>query len=98
MPYLNPNWALDFLPVQFKFDDIASLDLQPVRHLGTNEHSIVPSKLGHRLGKFLQPADVGELSVVDAGVAADVELDRAGIVSPRSRIYARPRRDESRRE
>ena len=75
MAGLNPDRAGDFLPVQLEFDHVFDFDLQPLRHLGTDEHGVVPGELGHRLGQFLQPAVVGELSVVDGGIAADVELD-----------------------
>src|ERR1700722_18840868 len=75
MPRLNPNCAGDFLSVQLKLDDIFGLDAQPVCHTGTNEHGVVPGKLSHRLWQFLQPAVVGELSVVDSRVAPNVEFD-----------------------
>ncbi len=75
MAGLNPDRAGDFLAVQFEFDHVFNFDLQALRHLGADEDGIVPDQLGHRLGQFLEPAVVGELSVVDGGVTADVELD-----------------------
>ncbi len=78
MACLNPYRAGDFLAVQLQFDNVFTFDLQALRHLGADEHGIVPGELGHRLGQFLQPAVVGELSVVDGGIAADVELDGVG--------------------
>jgi hypothetical protein len=50
MSGLNPDGAGDFLAIQFQLDDVFSFDLQPLRHLGTDEHGIVPGELGHRLG------------------------------------------------
>src|SRR5580704_3125509 len=85
MAGLNPNRAPNFLAIQFQLDNVIDLNLQPLRHLGTDEHGVVPSELGHRLGQFLQPAVVGELPVVDGGIAADVELD----LSLTYRIYRR---------
>src|SRR5258707_8834491 len=79
MAGLNPDRAGDFLSVQFEFDNVFDFDLEALRHLGADEHGVVPSELGHRLGEFLQPAVVGELSVVNGGVATDVELDGAGV-------------------
>ena len=79
MSGLNPDGAGDFLTVQFKFDDVFGFDVQALGHRGTDLDGVVPRELVHRLGKFLQPAVVGELSVVDGGVAADVELDGVGI-------------------
>jgi hypothetical protein len=75
MSCLNPDWAVNFFSVQLKFDDIFGLDLQALRHLGADEDSVVPGQFRHWLGQFLQPPVVGELSVVDGGVAAEVELD-----------------------
>src|SRR5580704_9844422 len=79
MAGLNPDGAGDFFAVQFKLDHVFRGNLQPVGHLGADQDRVVPGELGHRLGQFLQPAVVGKLSVVDGGVAADVELDRVGI-------------------
>ena len=84
MSGLNPDRAGDFLAVQFEFDNVFDFDLQPLRHLGTDEDGVVPGELGHRLGQFLQPAVVGELSVVDGGIAAEVELDGAGVSNARA--------------
>src|SRR5581483_3475999 len=69
MSGLNPYGAFEFPAVQFEFDNIFRGELQTVGHLGTNEDRVVPSELRHRLGKFLQPAVVGELAVVDRGIA-----------------------------
>ena len=79
MSGLNPDGACDFLAVQFEFDNVFRCELQALRHFGTDLHGVVPGELGHRLGKFLQPAVVGELSIPDGGVAADVELDGVGV-------------------
>src|ERR1700733_2000138 len=86
MAGLNPDWARDFLSVhaisgQSQFDNVFHSDLQPLRHLRADEHGIVPDELVHRLGQFLQPAVVGELTIVDGGVGADVELDGAKVVA-----------------
>src|SRR5581483_2971240 len=40
-------------------------------------HGIVPSELRHRLGQFLQPAVVGEATVVNRWIAAEVDFDCA---------------------
>ena len=66
---------MTFLPFSSKFDDVFGGDAEALRHLGADLDGVVPGELVHRLGEFLQPAVVGELSVVDGGVAADVELD-----------------------
>src|SRR5271168_2405949 len=87
MSGLNPDWAGDLLSIQFQFDNVFHFNLEPLGHLGTDEHGVVPGELGHRLGQFLQPAVVGELSVVDRGIAADVEFDGVGRGIPIS--YAR---------
>src|SRR6202140_4585002 len=79
MSGLNPDGAGDFFAVEFKLDYIFGFDAQALRHRGTDLDSVVPSELVHRLGEFLEPAVVGELSVVDGGIAADVELDGVGI-------------------
>ena len=79
MSGLNPDGAGDFLAVEFEFDDVFGGDVEALRHRGTDLDGVVPGELVHRLGEFLQPAVVGELSVVDGGVAADVELDGVGV-------------------
>ncbi len=79
MPDLHPNRARNFFAVEFEFDYVDGFYAQAVGHLGTHEHGIVPGELRHRLGQFLQPAVVGELAVVDGGVATDVEFDGVGI-------------------
>ena len=79
MADLNPDRAGDLLAVQFEFDHVFGFDPQALRHRGTDQHGVVPGELVHRLGQFLQPAVVGELSVVDGGIAADVELDGVGV-------------------
>ena len=92
---LNPDGAGDFLAVQFEFDHVFGGDVETLRHRGTDLDGVIPGELVHRLGEFLQPAVVGELSVVDGGVAADVELDGVGVNrgkrrDPRRRIlYSR---------
>ena len=90
MACLNPNRAGDLLAVQLKLDHVFGLDPEPLRHLGTDEHGIVPGELGHRLGELLKPAVVGELAIVDGGIAAEVELDKvqAQIVIRRFRELA----------
>src|SRR5580698_9936924 len=79
MPGLNPDSALSFLPVEFEFDYVIHGEVEALGHLGADLDGIVPGELRHRLGEFLEPAVVGELSVVDGGVAADVELDGGGV-------------------
>src|SRR5580658_6460944 len=79
MPGLNPDSALSFLPVEFEFDYVIHGEVKTLGHLGADLDGIVPGELRHRLGEFLEPAVVGELSVVDGGVAADVELDGGGV-------------------
>ena len=79
MAGLNPDRAFDLFAIQLKLDDVFGADAKALGHLRADEHGIVPSELVHRLGQFLQPAVVGELSVVDGGVAADVELDGVGV-------------------
>src|SRR5580704_5747393 len=75
MSCLNPDGSGDFLTVQFELDDVFGRDAETLRHRGAHLDGVVPSELRHRLGKFLQPAVVGELPVVDGRVASDVELD-----------------------
>ena len=79
MSGLDPDCALAFLAVQFEFDNVFRGELQALRHFGTDLHGVVPGELGHRLGKFLKPAVVRELSIPDGGVAANVELDGVGV-------------------
>ena len=79
MPDLHPDRTRDFFAVEFEFDHVDGLYAQAVGHLGTHEHGVVPGELVHRLGQFLQPAVVGKLSVVDGGIATDVELDGVGV-------------------
>src|SRR5947209_60487 len=79
MSGLNPDWAGNFLSVQLEFDDVLAGDLQALGHFGAEEDGVVPGELRHWLGKFLEPAVVGELSVVDGGIAAEVELDGGGV-------------------
>ena len=79
MSGLNPDGAGDFFAVEFELDHVFDFDLETLRHLWADEDGVVPGELGHRLGQFLEPAVVGELAVVDGGVAADVELDSVGI-------------------
>src|SRR5581483_8961932 len=67
--------AFHFLAVQLKFYDIFRGEMQAAGHLWAYLHRVVPGQLRHRLRKLLQPAVVGELSVPDGGIAADVELD-----------------------
>ena len=81
MARLNPYRAGNFLSVQLKLDDVFRFDLHPLRHFGADEHGVVPGELGHRLGQLLQPAVVGELAVVDGGIAANVEFERAALAS-----------------
>src|SRR5580698_4476716 len=79
MAGLNPDGAGDFFAVQFEFDYVFGGDVETLRHLGADLDGVVPGELRHRLGEFLEPAVVGELSVVDGGVATDVELDGGGV-------------------
>ena len=84
---------MSFLPLQFEFDHVFRGDVEALGHLGADEDGVVPGELGHRLGEFLQPAVVGELSVVDGGVAADVELDGVGIGFRQVADFGRDRRE-----
>ena len=79
MSGLNPDGALNLFAVQFEFDYVHRHDVETLGHLGADEHGVVPGELRHRFGEFLQPSVVGELSVVDGGIAADVELDGVGV-------------------
>src|SRR5204862_7577325 len=64
-----------------KVDDIVAADAESRRRRRAHESGVVPSQLGDRLGKFLQPAVVGETPVVDAGVGEKRELDRGAALA-----------------
>ncbi len=57
-------------------DDVFILDREARRRARTEECRIAPGQLGEGLGELLQPAVVGETSVVDAGVRQEAELER----------------------
>src|SRR5712691_8812785 len=75
MAGLNPDRQLKRFSVQLELDHVSALHADALGHLGTQLQRIVPGHLAHRFGQFLQPAIVGKLAVVDAGVAAEVDLD-----------------------
>ena len=77
MTGLPPHGKLNPLPVRLHADHVLVFHLQAFSHLGRHQQRIVPSHLRHWLGKFLQPGVVGELAVVDAGIAAEVQLNAA---------------------
>ena len=74
-PACTQTGAVTFLPLSSS--STMSSVLIPMRSAmaGTHQDRIVPGELVHRLGQFLQPAVVGELAVVDGGIAAEVDLD-----------------------
>ena len=79
MSGLNPGCAADLHSIQFELKNIFGDDLHALGHLRAEADNVVPRKLVERLREFLQPAVVGELSVVDSGITADVELDGVGV-------------------
>ncbi len=52
----------------------AGLDAELRGEAGRDEDGVVPGDLGHRLGAFLEPAVVGEASVVDRRIGAKDEF------------------------
>ena len=74
MARLNPDWAFDFLSVEFELRDVFEIQLQPLGHRRADHDGIVPSQLGKRLRKFLQPAVIRETPVIDGGIAAEVDF------------------------
>ena len=74
-PACTQTGRSSYLPFSSTRDHVLVLDLQPLGHLRRHEQRIVPGHLGHRLGKFLQPAVVGEAAVVDGRIAAEVDFD-----------------------
>ena len=79
MADLDPDRSGHLLAVEFEFDQVFGFDLHALGHGRTHQHRVVPGELVHRLGQFLQPAVVGELSVVDGGIAAEVDFDGLGV-------------------
>ena len=74
MPRLHPNRAFNFFAVERNFNHVFDFEIFVLRRLGTDEYSVVPGELVHRLGQFLQPAVIRETAIVDGGVAAEIEL------------------------
>ena len=79
MTCLNPNWQLKRFPIELDLHHVSAFHGQSIGHLGRHLQRIVPGHLAERRGKFLQPAVVGELAVVNAGIATEVQLDSAVI-------------------
>src|SRR5215469_4144486 len=83
MARLDPNGAIHLASVQFDGDDLHDMDAFALGHLRAHKDGVIPNQLRHGLGQFLQPAIIGEAAVVDAGVAAEIDVDR--IVDRRGR-------------
>ncbi len=79
MANLDPDRSGHLLAIEFKFDQVFGFNPHAVGHSRTHQHRVVPGELVHRLGQFLQPAVVGKLSVVDGGIAAEVDFDGLGV-------------------
>ncbi|PYX22190.1 MAG: hypothetical protein DMG82_15295 [Acidobacteria bacterium] len=76
MSGLHPDRPGNFAPREFDRDHVLRLELFALGHLGADQDGIVPGQFRHRLGKFLQPAVVGELAVVNGRVSAEIDLKR----------------------
>ena len=89
MAYLNPDWGRYFLSVEFELDQIFGLDSHALSHCGPHQDRVVPGELVHGLGQLLQPAVVGELAVVDRGIAAEINLDGLAVDDPCRHVVSR---------
>ena len=48
---------------------------QILRSLGADQRGIIPGKFRDRFRQFLEPAIIGEASIVDTGIGPEEELD-----------------------
>src|SRR5438309_1994380 len=79
MSGLHPDRPGDFAPREFDRDHVLRLELFALGHLGADQDGVVPGQFRHRLGKFLQPAVVGELAVVNGRVSAEIDFEGFGV-------------------
>src|SRR5581483_8317192 len=54
---------------------VFTTDLEPSRRGDAHHRRVVPGQLGHWVGRFLEPAVIGEAAVVEARVLDEVDLD-----------------------
>ena len=84
MSGLHPDRPGDFAPREFDRDHVLRLELFALGHLGADQDGVVPGQFRHRLGKFLQPAVVGELAVVNGRVSAEIDFEGFRVGAGRS--------------
>ena len=72
---LHPNRTADAPAVQRDFHQVAVLHAEFARRFAADEHGVVPSHLGDRIGQFLHPAVVRETAIIHLCVAEENDFE-----------------------
>src|SRR5438477_266320 len=71
----DPHRYSQLPPGVLKLHNVAGTKLQAVGQRGSDERSVMPGELRERLGKFLQPAVIGEAPVPQRGIGTEQDVD-----------------------
>src|SRR5260370_37473797 len=81
MARLDPDRPGDLSFTQLDRDHVHGLNAFAVGHPRTRQDRVVPGQFRHGLRQLLEPSAVGELAIVDRGIAAQIDLQTVRIVA-----------------